>query len=80
MLVCGVVAIFLATHTSAWLYGIAGLNMILASFCLLFTLQMPLGGRTHSLSPNDYVLAALNIYFDIIFFDVHTFIGISQHL
>ena len=26
LLVCGVVAIFLATHTSAWLYGIAGLN------------------------------------------------------
>ncbi|KXZ41918.1 hypothetical protein GPECTOR_243g588 [Gonium pectorale] len=52
---------------AAWLTALlAGLGVFLFSMYLVFDLQLLMGGHTLSLSADEYVFAALNLYLDII--------------
>lgn len=45
---------------------IAGVACILFSVYLIYDIQAVMGGKTHSISPDEYVYAALSIYLDIV--------------
>lgn len=46
---------------------IAGLGAFLVSLYLLFDLQLIMGGRSVELSPEEYILAAILLYIDIVY-------------
>lgn len=58
---------------------IAGFACLLFSAYLLYDIQLVMGGRYYSISPDEYVFAALNIYLDIInlFLWILTIIGLA---
>ena len=58
---------------------IAGIACLLFSAYLLYDIQLVMGGRYYSISPDEYVFAALNIYLDIInlFLWILTIIGLA---
>lgn len=58
---------------------IAGIACLLFSAYLLYDIQLVMGGRYYSISPDEYVFAALNIYLDIInlFLWILTLIGLA---
>lgn len=65
LLVFGIFAIFIRTKIMQIVY--AALGALLFSFYLVFDTQMMLGGKhKYSISPEDYIMAALNLYIDII--------------
>eukprot|EP00892_Ulva_mutabilis_P010332 jgi/Ulvmu1/7671/UM038_0100.1 len=45
---------------------ISGVAAILFTFFLIYDLQKLMGGRRRAYSPDDYIIAALNIYLDIV--------------
>lgn len=45
---------------------IAGFASLIFSAYLMYDIQMIMGGRSHSISPDEYVFAALTLYLDII--------------
>ncbi|XP_029637302.1 protein lifeguard 1 [Octopus sinensis] len=59
----------------------AALGALLFSFYLVFDTQMMIGGRhKYSISPEEYIFAALNLYLDIVqlFMFILTIVGNSQ--
>lgn len=53
---------------------IAGVSALLFSAYLIYDIQLIMGGKTYSLSPDEYVFAALSVYMDI----VNIFLAILQ--
>lgn len=65
LLVFGIVSIFMRSKIMDIIYASLGAGLF--SFYLIFDTQLMLGGKhKFSISPEDYILAALNIYIDII--------------
>lgn len=58
---------------------IAGFACLLFSAYLIYDIQLVMGGRYYSISPDEYIFAALNIYLDIInlFLWILTIIGLA---
>lgn len=59
-------------------FAIALVSAILFTMFLIYDLQMLMGGRSRQFDPDMYVIAALNIYIDIIqiFLNVLRIIGL----
>lgn len=65
LLAFGFLTIFLHSKILNLVY--AALGAVLFSFYLVFDTQLMLGGKhKYSISPEDYIMAALNLYIDII--------------
>lgn len=76
LLLFGIVAIFVPGKTITLVY--ASLGALLFSFYLIYDTQLMMGGKhKYTLSPEEYVFAALNLYLDIInlFIYILTIIG-----
>lgn len=59
----------------------ASIGALLFSFYLVYDTQLMLGGKhKYSISPEEYIFAALNLYLDIIniFLYILTIIGIAR--
>ncbi|CAB3361635.1 Hypothetical predicted protein [Cloeon dipterum] len=78
-LVFGLVAMFFPGKTMTLVY--ASIGAVLFSVYLIYDTQMMIGGNhKYSISPEEYIFAALNIYMDIIniFMYILTIIGASS--
>ena len=65
LLIFGIVAICIPGRTVHLIY--ASLGALLFSVYLVFDTQLMLGGKhKYSISPEEYIFAALNLYLDII--------------
>lgn len=65
LLVFGIIAAFMHSKILQIVY--AAIGAMLFSFYLVFDTQLMLGGKhKYSISPEDYIMAALNLYIDII--------------
>ncbi|EJD75522.1 hypothetical protein, variant [Loa loa] len=69
LLVFGIVAIIAATAFQVtWLYTVyAGLAALLFMVYLAIDVQTIMGGRRHEISPEDYILAAIQVFLDIVY-------------
>lgn len=79
LLIFGIVAIFVHNRIVSLVY--ASLGALIFSMYLVYDTQLMLGGKhKYSLSPEEYVFAALNLYVDIIniFIYILTIIGASR--
>lgn len=79
LLVFGIVAIFVKSKILSLVY--ASLGALIFSIYLIYDTQMMMGGKhKYSISPEEYVFAALNLYVDIIniFIYILTIIGASR--
>ncbi|XP_059489168.1 protein lifeguard 1-like [Neocloeon triangulifer] len=79
LLVFGIVAMFFPGKTITLVY--ASLGALLFSIYLIYDTQMMMGGNhKYSISPEEYIFAALNLYMDIvnIFIYILTIIGASS--
>jgi len=65
LLIFGIVAMFIPGKTVKMVY--ASLGALLFCCYLVFDTQMMMGGKhKYSISPEEYIFAALNLYLDII--------------
>lgn len=79
LLIFGFVAIFIKTKMITLIY--ASLGALIFSIYLIYDTQLMMGGEhKYSISPEEYVFAALNLYLDIIniFLYILTIIGASR--
>ncbi|XP_039491948.1 protein lifeguard 1 [Drosophila santomea] len=79
LLLFGIVTIFVGGHMVTTIY--ASLSALLFSVYLVYDTQLMLGGKQrYSISPEEYIFAALNIYMDVmnIFLDILQLIGGSD--
>lgn len=79
LLLFGIVAIFIPGKTIQMIYASCG--VFLFSIYLIYDTQMMMGGKhKYSISPEEYIFAALNLYLDIvqIFMYILTIIGLSR--
>ncbi|XP_063697195.1 protein lifeguard 1-like isoform X1 [Culicoides brevitarsis] len=79
LMLFGLVAIFFPGKTMSMVYGCFG--AILFSIYLIYDTQLMMGGKhKYSISPEEYIFAALNLYLDIvnIFIYILTIIGASR--
>jgi protein lifeguard len=79
LLIFGIVAMFYKGKMITLVYASAG--ALLFSFYLIYDTQMMMGGNhKYSISPEEYVFAALNLYMDIIniFMYILTIIGVMR--
>ncbi|XP_053696703.1 protein lifeguard 1 [Sabethes cyaneus] len=79
LLVFGLIAVFFPGKTITLIY--ASLGVLLFSIYLVYDTQLMMGGQhKYSISPEEYVFAALNLYLDIInlFLFILTLIGGSR--
>ncbi|KAF4514166.1 UNVERIFIED_CONTAM: hypothetical protein B566_EDAN019297 [Ephemera danica] len=79
LMIFGIVAIFVPGRTITLVY--ASLGAIIFSIYLVYDTQMMMGGKhKYSISPEEYIFAALNLYLDIIniFMYILTIIGASS--
>lgn len=79
LLIFGIVAIFVHNRIVSLVY--ASLGALIFSMYLIYDTQLMLGGKhKYSISPEEYVFAALNLYVDIIniFIYILTIIGASR--
>lgn len=79
LLILGIVAIFVPGKTISLVY--ASLGAFIFSIYLVYDTQMMMGGKhKYSLSPEEYIFAALNLYLDIvqIFMYILTIIGLTR--
>jgi FtsH-binding integral membrane protein len=79
LMIFGIVAIFVPGRTITLVY--ASLGAIIFSVYLVYDTQMMMGGtHKYSISPEEYIFAALNLYLDIIniFLYILTIIGASS--
>lgn len=61
----GIMAICMPSYVMNLLY--ASLGALIFSFYLVFDTQLMLGGKhKYSISPEEYIFAALNLYLDIV--------------
>ncbi|EDW81683.1 uncharacterized protein Dwil_GK19213 [Drosophila willistoni] len=75
----GIVAIFANTKLSTLIY--ASFSALLFSAYLIYDTQLMMGGKhKYSISPEEYIFAALNLYLDVvnIFMDILTILGSSE--
>lgn len=75
----GIIAMFFKGRTITLVY--ASIGALLFSVYLVYDTQMMMGGKhKYSISPEEYVFAALNLYLDIvnIFLYILTIIGASR--
>nr|CAD7437719.1 unnamed protein product [Timema bartmani]CAD7451940.1 unnamed protein product [Timema tahoe] len=80
LLIFGIVAIIFPGKTITLVY--ASLGALLFSVYLVYDTQLMLGGKhKYSISPEEYIFAALNLYLDIvnIFIYILTIIGASRN-
>lgn len=78
-LIFGIVAIFLPGKIMTLVYSSIG--ALLFSVYLIYDTQLMMGGNhKYSISPEEYIFAALNIYLDVvnIFLYILTIIGASR--
>lgn len=61
--------------------AIAGIAAILFSAYLVYDIQLIMGGKTYSYSPDDYIAAALAVYLDVInlFLAILSIIGLTSN-
>lgn len=65
LLITGIVAMFMPGKITQLIY--ASLGALVFSAYLVFDTQLMIGGKhKYSLSPEEYIFAALNIYLDIV--------------
>lgn len=65
LLAVGILSSIVRTNFMNTMY--AGLAVLMFSFYLIFDTQLMLGGKhLYAISPEDYIMAALNLYIDII--------------
>jgi FtsH-binding integral membrane protein len=79
LLIFGIVTIFVHTKVMKMVY--ASLGALIFSIYLVYDTQMMMGGNhKYSISPEEYVFAALNLYIDVIniFMYILTIIGTSR--
>nr|ABD36126.1 glutamate receptor Gr3 [Bombyx mori] len=79
LLVFGIVAIFVKGKVITLVY--ASLGALIFSIYLVYDTQLMMGGKhKYSISPEEYIFAALNLYLDIIniFLFILTIIGASR--
>ncbi|XP_055627125.1 protein lifeguard 1 isoform X3 [Toxorhynchites rutilus septentrionalis] len=79
LLLFGIIAIFFPGKTITIVYASGG--ALLFSIYLIYDTQMMMGGQhKYSISPEEYIFAALNLYLDIIniFMYILTIIGASR--
>ncbi|XP_066995828.1 protein lifeguard 1 isoform X2 [Anabrus simplex] len=78
LLIFGLVAMFFPGKTITMIY--ASLGALLFCVYLIYDTQMMIGGGKYSISPEEYVFAALNLYLDIIniFLYILTIIGLNR--
>lgn len=79
LMVFGIVCIFVKGKTMTLIY--ASLGALIFSVYLIYDTQLMLGGKhKYSISPEEYIFAALNLYLDIIniFLYILTIIGASR--
>lgn len=79
LFIFGIVAIFVKTKIVSLIY--ASLGALIFSIYLIYDTQLMLGGKhKYSISPEEYVFAALNLYVDIvnIFMYILMIIGASR--
>jgi FtsH-binding integral membrane protein len=70
MLVFGILCIIIRSKIMNIVYS--ALGAVMFSFYLVFDTQLMLGGKhKYSISPEDYIMAALNLYIDIIQLFLH---------
>lgn len=80
LFIFGIVAIIFPSKTMMLIYS--SLGCVLFSFYLIHDTQMMMGGKhKHSISPEEYVFAALTLYVDIldIFRSVLSIIGLTRN-
>lgn len=68
-------------YVSKWWYlALSCVFAILFSAYLIYDIQMVLGGKTFSVSPDEYVFASVQIYLDIVllFLQILNIIGIAS--
>jgi len=78
-LIFGIVAMFIKTKIITLVY--ASIGALLFSVYLIYDTQLMMGGEhKYSISPEEYIFAALNLYLDIIniFMYILTIIGASR--
>lgn len=79
LMVFGIVAIFFPGRTMSLVY--ASLGALIFSVYLIYDTQLMMGGKhKYSISPEEYIFAALNLYLDIvnIFMYILTIIGAAR--
>ncbi|KXJ67886.1 hypothetical protein RP20_CCG008096 [Aedes albopictus] len=79
LMLFGIIAIFFPGKTITIVYASAG--ALLFSIYLIYDTQLMMGGEhKYSISPEEYIFAALNLYLDIIniFMYILTIIGASR--
>ncbi|XP_021938786.1 protein lifeguard 1, partial [Zootermopsis nevadensis] len=79
LMIFGIVAIFIPGKTITLIYASCG--ALLFSLYLVYDTQLMMGGKhKYSISPEEYIFAALNLYLDIvnIFLYILTIIGASR--
>lgn len=79
LMIFGIVAIFVPGKTISLIY--ASLGALIFSVYLIYDTQMMMGGKhKYSISPEEYIFAALNLYLDIvnIFMYILTIIGLTR--
>lgn len=79
LMIFGIVAIFIPGKTLTLVYASCG--ALLFSLYLVYDTQLMMGGKhKYSISPEEYIFAALNLYLDIvnIFLYILTIIGASR--
>ncbi len=65
LFIFGIVLMFWKSDTASLIYAIAG--ALIFSLYLIYDTQLMIGGdHKYSISPEEYVFAALNLYIDII--------------
>ncbi|ETN66288.1 hypothetical protein AND_001938 [Anopheles darlingi] len=80
LMLFGIIAMFFPGKTITIVYASAG--ALLFSFYLIYDTQIMLGGdHKYSISPEEYVFAALNLYLDVIniFLHILSIIGASRN-
>jgi len=79
LMIFGIVAIFIPGKTITLIYASCG--ALLFSLYLIYDTQLMMGGKhKYSISPEEYIFAALNLYVDIvnIFLHILEIIGESR--
>jgi FtsH-binding integral membrane protein len=79
LVIFGIVAIFIPGRVMTLIYASCG--ALLFSLYLIYDTQLMMGGKhKYSISPEEYIFAALNLYLDIvnIFLYILTIIGASR--
>jgi FtsH-binding integral membrane protein len=64
-------ALFILPHSSFWFSVISGLSVILFGLYLIYDVQIIVGGGRYEISEEDYILAALIVYLDIVMLFLH---------